>query len=287
MRGKPTFMEGWRAFWMSFRFMRQHGMKSWILFFAIAAVVAWGGMACAWWYSLGLLREAILESSFLEIWQSSAATADGSFWSRSTRLLKQMIAKGLGPVLQILFAALALLLNMKVTKFFVLAVLGPLIAMLSERAAAVEDGDSESSWSWKLFLQGTIRGVKSAMLLFLVESSLAGILGIVSFLVLLFIPLLAPLVAVLSSLSFVALGSWFYGAAMFDCIWERCGLGSREGLRSSRALGSAPMGLGFPLYLFMTIPFLAFPLGLVFGPIGGAVGAVLIHRASLNRENPI
>ena len=30
---------------MSFRFMRQHGMKSWILFFAIAAVVAWGGMA--------------------------------------------------------------------------------------------------------------------------------------------------------------------------------------------------------------------------------------------------
>jgi hypothetical protein len=88
MRGKPTFVEGWRAFWMSFRFMRQHGMKSWILFFAIAAVVAWGGMACAWWYSLGLLREAILESSFLEIWQSSAVTANGSFWSRSTRLLK-------------------------------------------------------------------------------------------------------------------------------------------------------------------------------------------------------
>jgi len=38
--------------------------------------------------------------------------------------------------------------------------------------------------------------------------------------------------------------------------------------------------------LFMTIPFLAFPLGLVFGPIGGAVGAVLIHKASLNLENP-
>jgi hypothetical protein len=279
-------MEGWRAFWMSFRFMQQHGMKSWILFFAIAAVVAWGGMACAWWYSLGLLREAILESSYLEIWQSSAVTADGSFWSRSTGLLKHIIARGLGPVLQILFAALALLLNMKVTKFFVLAVLGPLIAMLSERAAAVKDDDSESSWSWKLFLKGTIRGVKSAMLLFLVELSLTGILGIGSFLVALFIPPLAPLVAVLSSLLFVALGSWFYGAAMFDCIWERYGLGSREGLRSSRSLGSAPMGLGFPLYLFMTIPFLAFPLGLVFGPIGGAVGAVLIHKASLNLENP-
>ena len=266
--------------------MQQHGMKSWILFFAIAAVVAWGGMACAWWYSLGLLREAILESSFLEIWQSSAVTADGSFWSRSTGLLKHIITRGLGPVLQILFAALALLLNMKVTKFFVLAVLGPLIAMLSERAAAVKDDDSESSWSWKLFLKGTIRGVKSAMLLFLVELSLTGILGIGSFLVALFIPPLAPLVAVLSSLLFVALGSWFYGAAMFDCIWERYGLGSREGLRSSRSLGSAPMGLGFPLYLFMTIPFLAFPLGLVFGSIGGAVGAVLIHKASLNLENP-
>ena len=287
MRGKPTLMEGWRAFWMSFRFLQQHGRKSWIFFFAIAAVVAWGGMACAWWYSLGLLREAILESSFLEIWESAAATTDGSLWSRGTRLLKLIIARGLGPVLRILFAALAFFLNMKVTKFFVLAVLGPLISMLSERAAAVEGANSEPSWNGELFFKGMIRGVKSAALLFLVEVSLGGILGIGSFLVLLFVPFLAPLVAVLSPFLFVALGSWFYGAAMFDCIWERHGMGSRDGLRASRSFGTAPMGLGFPIYLFMTIPFLAFPLGLILGPIGGAVGAVLIHKSSSNPENPI
>ena len=287
MRGKPTFMEGWRAFWMSFRFLQQHGMRSWIFFFAIAAVVAWGGMACAWWYSLGLLREAILELSFLEIWESAAATPDGSLWSRGTRLLKLIVARGLGPVLRILFAALAFFLNMKVTKFFVLAVLGPLISMLSERAAAVEGANSEPSWNGELFFKGMIRGVKSAALLFLVEVSLGGILGIGSFLVLLFVPFLAPLVAVLSPFLFVALGSWFYGAAMFDCIWERHGMGSRDGLRASRSFGTAPMGLGFPIYLFMTIPFLAFPLGLILGPIGGAVGAVLIHKSSSNPENPI
>ena len=287
MRGKPTLMEGWRAFWMSFRFLQQHGMRSWIFFFAIAAVVAWGGMACAWWYSLGLLREAILELSFLEIWESAAATPDGSLWSRGTRLLKLIVARGLGPVLRILFAALAFFLNMKVTKFFVLAVLGPLISMLSERAAAVEGANSEPSWNGELFFKGMIRGVKSAALLFLVEVSLGGILGIGSFLVLLFVPFLAPLVAVLSPFLFVALGSWFYGAAMFDCIWERHGMGSRDGLRASRSFGTAPMGLGFPIYLFMTIPFLAFPLGLILGPIGGAVGAVLIHKSSSNPENPI
>tara|TARA_Y100000385_G_scaffold147334_1_gene152910 strand:+ start:126 stop:968 length:843 start_codon:yes stop_codon:yes gene_type:complete len=280
-------MEGWRAFWMSFRFLQQHGMRSWIFFFAIAAVVAWGGMACAWWYSLGLLREAILELSFLEIWESAAATPDGSLWSRGTRLLKLIVARGLGPVLRILFAALAFFLNMKVTKFFVLAVLGPLISMLSERAAAVEGANSEPSWNGELFFKGMIRGVKSAALLFLVEVSLGGILGIGSFLVLLFVPFLAPLVAVLSPFLFVALGSWFYGAAMFDCIWERHGMGSRDGLRASRSFGTAPMGLGFPIYLFMTIPFLAFPLGLILGPIGGAVGAVLIHKSSSNPENPI
>ena len=287
MRGKPTLMEGWRAFWMSFRFLQQHGMKSWIFFFAIAAVVAWGGMACAWWYSLGLLREAILESSFLEIWESAAGTTDGSLWSRGTRLLKLMIARGLGPLLRILVAALAFFLNMKVTKFFVLAVLGPFISMLSERAAAVEGANSEPSWNGELFFKGMIRGVKSAALLFLVEVSLGGILGVGSFLVLLFLPFLAPLAAVLSPFLFVALGSWFYGAAMFDCIWERYGMGSREGLRASRSFGTAPMGLGFPIYLFMTIPFLAFPLGLILGPIGGAVGAVLIHKSSSNPENPI
>jgi hypothetical protein len=67
---------------------------------------------------------------------------------------------------------------------------------------------------------------------------------------------------------------------MFDCIWERQGLGSRDGLRATRKYGIAVTGLGLPLYLLMTIPFLAFPLGLILGPVGGAVGAVILTSES-------
>jgi len=282
MSGKRSFLEGWLAFWASFRYMRQRGMKGWILVFSLTTVLGWCGIAFAWWYSLTHLRDIILESPSLGTMNSSAIDADAFTWSGIRELSRIVFSQGLASLIQILFAVAGVFLNLKITKFLVLAILGPLIAMLSERASSGGKESQPSSWNWGGFLHGFVRGAKSALLMFLVEIGLGIIIGLGSFLVSMLLPFLAPFLLVLVPLAFGVLGSWFYGAAMFDCIWERRGLGSRAGLKASRELGSAVVGLGFPLYIFMTIPFLAFPLGLILGPVGGAVGAVLLDESEPN-----
>jgi uncharacterized protein involved in cysteine biosynthesis len=280
MRDRQTFLDGWRAFWSSFQFIQQRGMKGWVLAFAIAAVLTWGCMAFGWWYSMSMVRDAILESPFLEAWKSEVSPPDGNLLSTIKNVLHIALSQGITSLLNLLFALITFLLNLKITKFIVLTVLGPLIAMLSERADAEFRAQTASTWRWESFTHGLVRGAKSASLMFMVEMSLGAVIGTGSFFISLLLPFLAPFLAIITPLAFVLIGSWFYGAAMFDCIWERQGLGSRDGLRATRKYGIAVTGLGLPLYLLMTIPFLAFPLGLILGPIGGAVGAVILTSES-------
>lgn len=237
-------------------------------------------MAFGWWYSMSMVRDAILESPFLEAWKSEVSPPDGNLLSTIKNVLHIALSQGITSLLNLLFALITFLLNLKITKFIVLAVLGPLIAMLSERADAEFQVQLASTWRWESFTHGLVRGAKSASLMFMVEMSLGAVIGTGSFFISLLLPFLAPFLAILTPLAFVLIGSWFYGAAMFDCIWERQGLGSRDGLRATRKYGIAVTGLGLPLYLLMTIPFLAFPLGLILGPIGGAVGAVILTSES-------
>ena len=282
---KQTFLDGWRAFWASFRFIRQREMKGWFVAFAIAAVLTWACMAFGWWYSLSMVRNALLESPLLEVWDADTSTSDATLWSTIESVLRAWLSTGTASLLHLLFALAAFLFNLKITKFIVLAVLGPLIAMLSERADAEFNALAASTWRWESFARGLLRGAKSATLMFLVEMSLGTIVGLGSFLMSLLLPFSAPLLALLTPLAFILIGSWFYGAAMFDCIWERQGMGSRDGLRATRKYGIAVTVLGLPLYLCMTIPFLAFPLGLIFGPIGGAVGAVILNSKKLKASD--
>ena len=280
MSDKPTFFDGGRAFCSSFQFIRQHGMKGWVFAFASATILAWGCMAFGWWYSLSMVRDAILESPFLEAWKKEMSPSDGTLWSTIKNLIHIFLSQGITSLLNLLFALITFVLNLKITKFIVLAVLGPLIAMLSERADAEFHAQTASTWRWESFIHGLVRGAKSACLMLLVEMSLGAVICTASFFISILLPFLTPFLALATPFAFVLIGSWFYGAAMFDCIWERHGMSSRDGLRASKKMGSAVTGLGFPMYLLMTIPFLAFPLGLVLGPIGGAVGAVILTSES-------
>lgn len=278
MRTRKSFLEGWRAFWSSFQFIRQRGLKGWYIAFALTTFFVWACVAFVWWCSLTQLRDALLASAWLEAWRSSASPADVTPWAMFLGVVKIGIAQGLKSIAHVLFAVATLFLNLKVTKFLVLACLGPLIAMLSERASQELNQGSSKAWSWELMMRGLVRGAKSAMLMFIVEVGLGMILTTVGVLVAAVLPFLAPFIAALLPILFLSVGSWFYGAAMFDCIWERQGLGSRKGLQRTWGLGGSVVGLGLPLYVFMTIPFLALPFGLILGPIGGGVGAVLIEE---------
>lgn len=268
---------GLRAFWSSFRFMRVNNMRGWGVAFAITIMIVWGGVAFAWWHSLTQLRDAIWEASELERWRITSVELEIPFWSMLQEDLKMGLSSGLKSLSHLLVALLVFVLNLKVTKYIVLASLGPLIALLSEKASSCLQSTGEEQVGWRMILKGLVRGAKSALLMFSVELGVGAALVSLSFFISVILPFLAPVLAFLLPLALIATGSWFYGAAMFDCIWERKGLSGRQGLACSRRVGTSVIGLGLPIYLLMSVPFLALPVGLIVGPIGGAVGAVLIE----------
>lgn len=252
-------------------------MRGWGLAFAITIMIVWGGVALAWWHSLTQLRDVIWEASELEKWPITSLESEIPFWSMVQEYAKMGLSSGLRSLSHILVALFVFALNLKVTKYIVLASLGPLIAMLSEKASSCLQSTEVKQDGWRMIMKGLVRGAKSALLMFSVELGVGAALVSLSFFISVILPFLAPVLAVLLPIALLATGSWFYGAAMFDCIWERKGLSSREGLARSRMMGASVIGLGLPIYLLMSIPFLALPFGLIVGPIGGAVGAVLIE----------
>ena len=97
-------------------------MKGWILVFSLTTVLGWCGIAFAWWYSLTHLRDIILESPSLGTMNSSAIDADAFTWSGIRELSRIVFSQGLASLIQILFAVAGVFLNLKITKFLVLAI---------------------------------------------------------------------------------------------------------------------------------------------------------------------
>ena len=252
-------------------------MRGWGVAFAVTIVIVWGGVAFAWWHSLTQLRDAIWEASELERWRIISVESKIPFWSMVQEYFKLGLSSGLKSLSHLLVAFFVFALNLKVTKYIVLASLGPLVSMLSEKASSCFQSTEVEQDGWRIIVKGLVRGAKSALLMFSVELGVGAALVSLSFFISVILPFLAPVLAFLLPLALLATGSWFYGAAMFDCIWERKGLSGREGLARSRMMGASLIGLGLPIYLLMSVPFLALPFGLIVGPIGGAVGAVLIE----------
>lgn len=170
-------------------------------------------------------------------------------------------------------------LKIKLTKYLVLAFLGPVMAWASERAEAGLSG-AERPVAFRLMLREFVRGLRSAVLLLIVELGLGVVLFAASAVLAVFAGpvavVLAPAFAVLSFL----MGAWFYGASVFDFIWERRGLGARKGLRASWAVRGRVLGVGLPFQLWMVVPVLSWFIAPIIAPVTCAVAAVIVQAKS-------
>ena len=184
------------------------------------------------------------------------------------------LERGAGWIQSLIQGALSLVLlvvKLKLTKHLVLVCMGPTLAMVSE-AAEVRLTGRELPFSWHRAWKDAWRGLRSALLLVAFEW---GVL-LVSWLATLMLPVLAPVWVLLTW----AFGVWVYGASMLDYVWEREGLGGRDGLRKSLRAWRMALGVGLPFWAWMSIPVLAWTVGPVFGGLTGAISAVLMTRTS-------
>lgn len=278
MESFKSFGAGLRAYGKSFRTIREMGLRRVYLF--AAAMTAAFVVAGAW--GIGWLVDELGAAYRQWVGSEGAWPSEASWWEQA-----KWLAAAAGEVAVQAVAWVALIwLKVKLTKYVVLAFLGPVMAWISERTEAHLTGEVRAV-GFRLMLREFLRGLRSAVLLFFVELAFGVALFAASLLVSLFagpfVVVLSPAFAVLSFL----VGAWFYGASTFDFIWERRGLGARKGLRASWGLRGRVLGIGIPFQLWMMLPVVSWFVAPIFAPVTCAVAAVLVFpTAELKAPTP-
>lgn len=172
-----------------------------------------------------------------------------------------------------------LVVKLKLTKYIVLVVMGPLFAAVSEAAESQITGQSVSL-SWSRWVKDAVRGVRSAAVLATFEWTLTLALWVAG----LAIPVLSPVTLPLAWL----VGAWAYGASAMDYVWEREGKGARSGWLASLQRPAVALGVGVPFALWMAIPVLAWTVGPMMGGMGAAAAAsVLLKGGEVDSGHPV
>ena len=166
-----------------------------------------------------------------------------------------------------------LAVKLKLTKYIVLVVMGPLFAAVSEAVEAQIRGHN-APFSLRRWIRDALRGMRSAVWLALFEWTVVALLWIVGLLV----PVLSPFTLTLAWL----VGAWAYGASVMDYVWERQGKGALSGWRSSLRRLDVAFACGVPFSLWMSIPVLAWTVGPLMGGMGATAAASV---ALIDRED--
>lgn len=175
----------------------------------------------------------------------------------------QAFFQGTGAVLLLVAVKLALIfLFALVNKYIVLIVLSPLLAYASERAEEHLTGRSYP-FSPAQLVKDAGRGV----LIALRNGALELTINLVVWVGTLFVPVLAPLSAVLLLL----VSAYFYGFSMFDYVFERRRMGLRASVRAVNTHVGMVLVNGALFALLAKVPL----VGLMFAPLMAAIGASL------------
>lgn len=250
----------------AFGFARRHGL-AWL--FAIPFAL---------WLVFFLVLNGLLDDQAARVseWligltglDAGAATSgeDESFWEQTGGLA----VSALSWLIRIVVKLGSLILFFILSKYITLIALSPLLAWASERTEAILTGQMHP-FVLQRFLGDVVRGALLALRNGLLE------LGIN--LILFFVTLVVPILAPITFVTFFLVSSWFAGFSMFDYAYERRRLGVRATVRQARGDRALVIGNGAVFSALMLLPF----IGLIFGPLCCAMGAVITLHGGGDRE---
>jgi len=151
-------------------------------------------------------------------------------------------------------------------KYFILIILSPLFAYVSEKTEELITGKSYP-FAIVQFLKDVLRGVGITIRNIFLETGIIITAGIISFI----FPVISPLI--LLALFFV--NSYFMAFNFFDYVVERKRMNISQSVRYMRTNYSTLLGFGVAYNLISMIPVLDW----VLAPISGAAGAVIADKA--------
>ena len=241
------FIMGLRHYAGTFAFIRNNELRHW---YGIAFVGTASTM-----FAVGKGLEAVSDSAQQWLMDRVTLALNESTYG--------WLVEGLEVTVEGVLWLLTVWLGFKFTKYVVLIALSPVFALASDAVANALKSEKVvwQGFDWK---QSLVRGIRSAILLVLLEIGLSSLLFLGCIVLPFFSPVLGFLTLLFPVLSAV-LSIWFYGAASLDYAWEKHGYGASKGLHASWKLRGVTLGIGLPFYAAMTIPLLAIVTGPLFG----------------------
>lgn len=161
---------------------------------------------------------------------------------------------------------LVLWLKLKVTKYLLLTLMAPFMSALAAAVRQRETGQS-IPFSVRQLFRDVGRGIRTATTLLIAELSLTLTLALIGLLLTVFAAPLAVLLSPLLLLLGWAVGAYFYGAAIFDAVYEQAGHDWRSSLRAGWADRYRLLGIGAVFSALLTVPFVGLFLATFLGPM--------------------
>ena len=258
-----------RAWSRAFRYMGQAGLNRYHLIgpAALAAIslVGWGFTG---WLA-DEIRAAVLQGmTAIGLDPNTLSSSPGDWWTD----VLLWGATQLDWMLEWSISLLVLWLKLKVTKYLLLTLMAPFMSALAASVRKRETGQA-IPFSLSQLLRDLLRGVRTAATLLLAELSLTLLLALAGLLLTVFAAPLAVLLSPLLLLIGWAVGAYFYGAAIFDAVYEQAGHDWRSSIRAGWADRYRLLGIGAVFSALIAVPFAGLFLATFLGPMPCTVAA--------------
>ena len=271
------FIGAIRAWFQAFGYMRQNGLRA----YHLAGPAAIAAISLAGVGLTGMLSEQIKEALLLGLDAigmnpDDLATSPNAWWTDAYL----WGASQLDWMLEWSLALLVLWLKVKLTKYLLLTLMAPIMSALAGAVRKREVGTAPPFSAGQL-LRDLVRGVRTSLVLLLAELGLSLALALSGLLLTVFA---APLAILLSPALLVGswmVGAYFYGAAVFDAVYEQDGLDWNTSIRRGWSDRFRLLGIGAVFSALLAVPIVGVFLAAFLGPMPCTTAAArLTHSAS-------
>lgn len=268
---------GLKALSSAYAFMRIHKLRHYFLYPLILSILFWV-------IGLQLIEQWVdVVSEYIHgRWDLGLGSVRGnpeqSFIAEAWESIKAFYNDGYTVVLSFIIRIVMWILLILVGKYVMLALLSPVLALLSERSEEIITGRNYP-FNLKQFLMDILRGVLVAMRNLVAELLMLSVLWICTLL----LPVLAPVNAIIA----FGISAFYYGFSMLDYVSERQRLSLSESFRKIRSRRGLSIALGVGVGIGLLVPVVGFIIA-SFTSIVSVVAAVNVSYAEpLNYQSEI
>jgi CysZ protein len=197
---------------------------------------------------------------------------EGTFWENTLQVISNL---GKYATAFLLYLMMFYLIA-RIKKYLVLALMSPVMAMISERSDMILSG-SDYPFNGAQFVRDIVRGLMLSIRNFFLELSINFFLWFCAVLLSFIFPFLSVIVALLVAILSFFVGAYFFGFAVLDYTSERKNLTFKERTHFVRTNIGSALGIGSVFSILFFLPYLGVSIATITCTVAASI---IIHRSS-------